>query len=56
MDKPRHPDVIRTWKLPNPVRGVSPVKGKVQRWQLVRGVPQVSKPHRPLQAKKPPES
>ena len=56
MDKPNHPNVIRTWKLLHPMQGVSPFKNTIRGGSSFARIPPVSKPHRPLQAKKPPES
>jgi hypothetical protein len=53
MDKRRHPNVIRTWKLPHPVRGVSRVKSETQRRQRIREVPQSPKPQHRSQVEKP---
>ena len=56
MDKPRRPNVIRTWKQYHPVRGVSPIKSAIDRRSPVRGVPQMQKPQRRSGVEKPPES
>jgi hypothetical protein len=53
MDKPRHPNVIRTWKLYNSLRGLPPDKSQVQRQPPARGVPPVQKPRRRSRVEKP---
>jgi hypothetical protein len=40
MDKPRHPNVIRTWNMRRPVPNLPSVKNEITRQIPVRGVPQ----------------
>lgn len=55
MDKPRHPNVIRTWKLHRPMRGLPHDKGQIGQQPPVRGVPPVEKARRRSRVEKPPE-
>ncbi|MBV8551038.1 MAG: hypothetical protein JOY54_07030 [Acidobacteriaceae bacterium] len=47
MDKPRHPNVIRTWTVRHPVRGVPPVKNEGGNRGPVRGLPQPPRQQQP---------
>ncbi len=44
MDKPRHPNVIRTWNMRHPVPSLPSVKNAITRQTPVRGVPLAQAP------------
>jgi hypothetical protein len=56
MDKPRHPNVIRTWQVRQPVRVVPPIKDETAQRNRKRRVPQPQRPGRRSQTEKPPQS
>lgn len=53
MDKPRHPNVIRTWKLHRPVGGLPDDTSQIEQQPPVRGIPPVQKPRRRSRVEKP---
>jgi hypothetical protein len=56
MDKPRHPNVIRTWNMRRPIPFLPSVKNAITRQTPVRGVPLEQKPRaRGSKAEKPAE-
>ena len=44
MDRPRHPNVIRTWNIRRPVPSLPSVKNEIARQIPVRGVSQPQTP------------
>jgi hypothetical protein len=56
MDKPRHPNVIRTWHVRRPARVVPVIKNETARRNGTRAVPQAQTPGRRSQTEKPPQS
>ena len=47
MDKPRHPNVIRTWNQRRPVHGITPIKNDPAAHFPVRGIPAPPTPKQP---------
>jgi hypothetical protein len=56
MDKPRHPNVIRTWTVRRPARVVPPIKNEIDRQNRKRRDPHVQTPVQRSQIEKPSHS